>query len=158
MLLGWFLGREEVGKVILLTAMSSVANIAFDYLLVVQYDFASTGAGVSYTISQYLVLMIGLILVLREVRWQEIQPLAAKLWDLGALKDTLTLNGNILLNNLIFISAIVIFNYLGTGLGITTYTENALLIEVVTLNAFLALPLGVRGSESSSTKAAGIIY
>jgi multidrug resistance protein, MATE family len=153
-LLGWFLGREKIGKVILITVVSSVTNIAFDYLLVVHYGFTSAGAGVSYTISQYIVLLVGFILVLREVKWQEICSLTGKLWDIDALKVTFTLNSNILLNNLIFISAIVIFNYLGIGLGTTTYTENALLIEVATFNAFIAEGVGF-GVEALSGNSKG---
>lgn len=141
-LLGWFLGREKNGAVLLLSFISSAVNIALDYLLVVKWNYASTGAGISSTISQYLVLIVGLILVFQEVRWQELRALAGKIWNPEALKSTFTLNSNILLNNLIFILAMVIFNYQGVELGTTTFTENALLIEIVNLNAFLAEGVG----------------
>lgn len=153
-LLGWFLGREKVGEVILLTVIGSAANLAFDYLLIVQYDFASTGAGISYAISQCLVLLVGFILVFQEVQWQELRNLTGKIWHRDALKATFTLNGNIFLNNLIFTLAVVIFNYLGTELGITIYTENALLIQIASLNAFLAEGVGF-GVEALSGNAKG---
>jgi multidrug resistance protein, MATE family len=153
-LLGWFLGREKISEVVLITVVSTITNVAFDYFLVVHYNFASVGAGVSYAISQYIVLLLGYLLVFREVKWYEIHSLTEKLWDFDALKVTFTLNGNILLNNLIFISAIVIFNYLGIGLGTATYTENALLIEVATFNAFIAEGVGF-GVEALSGNSKG---
>lgn len=125
-LLGWFLGREKNGAVLLLSFISSALNITLDYLLVVKWNYASTGAGISSTISQYLVLLVGLILVFQEVRWQEVRALAGKIWNPEALKSTFILNSNILLNNLIFILAMVIFTYQGVESGTTTFTENAL--------------------------------
>ncbi|MEH2000990.1 guanitoxin biosynthesis MATE family efflux transporter GntT [Nostoc sp.] len=141
-LLGWFLGREKNAEVLLLTFVASATNIACDYLLVSQWNFGSMGAGISSTISQYLILLMGLIIVFQDVRWDEVQALAVKIGNLDAFKSIFTLNGNILLNNLIFTAAVVIFNYQGVALGTTTYTENALLIEIVTLNAFLAEGVG----------------
>ncbi|GAA6614884.1 guanitoxin biosynthesis MATE family efflux transporter GntT [Scytonema sp. NUACC26] len=153
-LLGWFLGREKNGTVLLLSFMSSAVNIALDYLLVVQWNYASTGAGISATISQYLILLLGLILVFQEVSWQEVRALAGKIWQPEALKSTFTLNNNIFINNLIFFLAMVIFNYQGVGLGTTTYTENALLLEIVYLNAFLAEGVGF-GVETLSGNSTG---
>lgn len=141
-LLGWFLGREKSNEVLLLSFISSAANIAGDYLLIVRCNFASTGAGISYATSQYLVLLLALIWVFRAVQWHEVRTFVGKTWNLDALKSTVTLNGNIFANNLIFILALVIFNYQGVGLGTTTYTENALLIEIAALNAFLAEGMG----------------
>lgn len=141
-LLGWFLGREKINEVLLLTFISSVTNIVGDYLLVIRWDFASMGAGISAATSQYIVLFLGLIIVFREIRWSEIQPLAGKIWNRDAFQASFTLNGNILLNNLIFSLAIIIFNYQGVGLGTSIYAENALLIEIASLNAFLAEGVG----------------
>lgn len=141
-LLGWFLGREKINEVILLTFISSITNIVGDYLLVIQWNFASMGAGISAATSQYIVLFLGLIIVFQEIQWSEIQPLTGKIWNRGAFQASFTLNGNILLNNLLFSLAIIIFNYQGVGLGTSIYAENALLIEIASLNAFLAEGVG----------------
>lgn len=141
-LLGWFLGREKINEVLLLTFISSVTNIVGDYLLVIRWDFASTGAGISAATSQYIVLCLGLIIVFREIQWSEIQTLVGKIWNRDAFQASFTLNGNILLNNIIFSLAIIIFNYQGVGLGTSIYAENALLIEIASLNAFLAEGVG----------------
>jgi multidrug resistance protein, MATE family len=52
------------------------------------------------------------------------------------------LNSDFVINNLFFTLALVIFNYEGIRLGMMTYSENALLIELVYLNAFLSEGIG----------------
>jgi multidrug resistance protein, MATE family len=141
-LLGWLIGREQNRAILLLSLISTVANIAFDYLLVVHWQFASLGAGLAVTMSQYLTLAIGVGLVLREVSWQEMRGLSGQIWQPAALKEIFGLNGDFVINNLFFTLALVVFNYEGIRLGMTTYSENALLIELVCLNAFLSEGIG----------------
>jgi multidrug resistance protein, MATE family len=141
-LLGWLIGREQNRAILLLSLIGTVTNIAFDYLLVVHWHFASLGAGLAVSISQYLVLAIGLGLVFREVSWQEIRGLSGQIWQPAALKEIFGLNSDFVINNLFFTLALVIFNYEGIRLGMTTYSENALLIELVYLNAFLSEGIG----------------
>lgn len=141
-LLGWFLGQEKNSTVLWLSLINSAFNIALDYLLVIHWSFASLGAGISSTISQYLVLLLGIVLVFREVSWKELTSLVRNVWHPEALKEIFGLNSDLLINNLFFVLAFLIFSYEGIRLGTTTYTENALLIEVASLNAFLAEGIG----------------
>jgi multidrug resistance protein, MATE family len=153
-LLGWFLGRERNGVVLLLSLVSSVANVGLDYLFIVNWNWASFGAGASVAISQYLVLLVGLVLVFREVKWMEIQNLSSQIWERSALIEIFRLNGNLLINNLLFILTLVIFNYTGVSLGTTLYTENALLLEIIFFNSFLAEGIGF-GVETLSGNCKG---
>jgi multidrug resistance protein, MATE family len=153
-LLGWFLGREKNGAVLLLSIISSVANIGLDYLFIIDWDLASLGAGASVAISQYLVLFIGLVLVFREVKLTEIRSLFKQIWERSPLLEIFSLNGNLLINNLLFILALVIFNYVGVSFGTTLYTENALLLEIVFFNSFLAEGIGF-GVETLSGNCKG---
>jgi multidrug resistance protein, MATE family len=110
-LLGWFLGREKNAAVLLLSIVGSVVNVGLDYLFIVDRGLASYGAGLSVAISQYLVLVIGCLLVLREVKWQEIRIVGDRIWERSALIEIFTLNSNLLVNNLPFISVIGDFYY-----------------------------------------------
>jgi multidrug resistance protein, MATE family len=153
-LLGWFLGREKNAAVLLLSIVGSVVNVGLDYLFIVDRGLASYGAGLSVAISQYLVLVIGCLLVLREVKWQEIRIVGDRIWERSALIEIFTLNSNLLVNNLLFISVIVIFNYTGVGFGTNLYTENSLLLEIVFFNSFLAEGVGF-GLETLSGNCKG---
>jgi multidrug resistance protein, MATE family len=153
-ILGWFLGREENKGVLLLSIIGSVANVGLDYLFIIDWDLASFGAGSAVAISQYLVLFISLMLIFKEVKWQEINNLSSKMWERSALIEIFHLNGSLLINNLLFILAVVIFSYIGVSFGTTLYTENTLLLEIIFFNSFLAEGVGF-GLETLSGNCKG---
>ncbi len=136
-LIGWFLGREMSGKVLVLTVVGNAANILLDYLLIIRLDWASTGAGMATAISQYVTLLVGLILVSREISWKEIQSLAGKIWNVSAIRATFSLNGNLLLWSLAFTSTYLIFTNLSAAMGTITLAENALLLQLVFLSIYI---------------------
>jgi MATE family multidrug resistance protein len=135
-LIGWFLGREQSGKVLVLSAVGNAANIMLDYLLIVRLGWESAGAGFATAVSQYLMLLIGIIFICREVRWKEIRAVAGQLFDLSALKDALALNRDIFIRTFAFLSTFSIFTNLSSAMGTMTLTENALLLQVVTLAVY----------------------
>jgi multidrug resistance protein, MATE family len=96
-LIGWFLGQAEGSKVLLLTAVSSSANVVLDYWLIVERGWGSAGAGAATAISQYLVVIVGLGLVMREVKLERLLGIAPQLWELAALRKLFSLNGEIFL-------------------------------------------------------------
>jgi MATE family multidrug resistance protein len=67
-IIGWFLGREQSGKVLLLTAIGNAANIVLNYFSIMRWDLGSTGAGLSQAISEYLTLLLGMLLASRLYR------------------------------------------------------------------------------------------
>ncbi|MEO1350204.1 MAG: MATE family efflux transporter, partial [Cyanobacteria bacterium J06635_15] len=59
-LLGWFLGRALGTRVIVLSVIGNGANVVLDYLFIVKWGWAATGAGAATAASQYLMLIVGL--------------------------------------------------------------------------------------------------
>jgi MATE family multidrug resistance protein len=135
-LIGWFLGREQSGKVLLLSAIGNGANIGLDYLFIVQWGWESGGAGLATALSQYLMCLTGMILVCTEVAFKEVRAVAGQLLDLSALKDTLALNRDIFIRTFAFLSTFSIFTNLSSAMGTMMLTENALLLQVVTLAVY----------------------
>lgn len=135
-LIGWFVGREKSGFVLLMTLVGNTANIIFDYLFIFHWDWASTGAGLSQAVSQYLILLLGIILVSTDINWLELQSAARHLWDTSALKAVFSLNGNIFIRSLASILVTSIFTVLSSAMGTTVLTENALLLQVVIICLF----------------------
>ena len=135
-LIGWFLGREQSGKVLLLSAVGNGANILLDTLFIVRWGWESAGAGLATAISQYLMLLIGMILVAREVHLKEVRAVARQLLDLSALKAALALNRDIFIRTFAFLSTFSIFINLSSAMGTTMLAENALLLQVVTLAVY----------------------
>jgi multidrug resistance protein, MATE family len=132
-LIGWFLGREKSAKVLLMSVVANTANVLLDYLYIVRWGWESAGAGLAITISQYLMLLVGLILFTREVELKAVQKVAGKLFDPVALKAIFALNGDIFVRTLAFLSTFAIFTNLSSALGTIMLAQNALLLQVLTL-------------------------
>lgn len=145
--IGWFLGQEKNGLVVLLSVVGNGAKIVLDYLFIIHLGWESTGAGVSYATSQYLLLLVGLIFVCTQIQRLEVQAVVGKIWDIRAIKSTLTLNGNIFVSNLVFMLTSLTFNYQGAQIGTIIYTQNALLAQICNLSFYIVEGLGF-GTET----------
>ena len=132
-LIGWFLGREHSGKVLVLSLAANGANIALDYLYIIRWGWESAGAGLAIALSQYLMLLVGLIFVAREIQFKEVRAVAGQLLDPTALKAVFALNGDIFIRTFAFLSTFAIFTNLSSALGTTMLAETALLLQVLTL-------------------------
>ena len=135
-LLGWFLGREEVGQVLLLSTVGKVANIIFDYLFIVRWELGSSGAGAATAISQYITLFLGLALVLRRLSLKDFPFHPQEIFDFSALKGTFVLNRDILIRTFALISTFALFTNLSGLMGTEILAGNSLLLQVVTLSAY----------------------
>jgi len=133
--IGWFLGQEQGYRVLVLSAVGNGATVALDYLFIVQWGWESAGAGWATASSQYLMVLVGLILC-RDVRSQQVQAVAKALLDPSALKATLVLNGDILVRTLALISTFALFTNLSSLLGTVVLATNTILLQVVTLAAY----------------------
>lgn len=133
-LLGWFLGKEQGTKVLLLSLVSKGANIILDYLFIVRWQQSSAGAGAATAISQVVTLTIGLILVYRELPrkfWQQ-----QHIFQLSAFKAIFSLNKDILIRTLALVSTFAVFTNLSSSLGTEVLVANTLLLQIVTLSAY----------------------
>lgn len=141
-IMGWFLGREQSGKVLLLTAVGNIANVVLNYFAIVQWDLGSTGAGLSQAISEYLMLLIGMLLASSSIDWQELRSAFRQFWDWSAFKATFSLNSDLLVRSLVFMSIWTIFFNLSATFGTDVLAENTLLQQIVFLIMFLVEGIG----------------
>ncbi|WP_253188100.1 MATE family efflux transporter [Leptolyngbya sp. 'hensonii'] len=135
-LIGWFLGRAQSDRVLLITAVSSGVNILLDYEFIVHLGWQSTGAGAATAASQYLTLLVGIGLAGWELRSEAIHALTSQLLDLGALGTIVTLNRDILIRTFALITTFALFTNLSSLLGTVTLATNAILLQIVTLAAY----------------------
>ncbi|MED5558884.1 MAG: MATE family efflux transporter, partial [Acidobacteriota bacterium] len=127
-LIGWFLGREESGRVLLITVGANVSNIILDYVFVLGFGLAAFGAGLATMISQYLAVVIGLILFWKS---RESRPwLWGEILDRHGLTSLMRLNRDILFRTLGLITALSLFTNLSSVLGTTVLAANAILLRV----------------------------
>ncbi|MFP4006841.1 MAG: guanitoxin biosynthesis MATE family efflux transporter GntT, partial [Spirulinaceae cyanobacterium] len=136
-LIGWFLGREQSRKVLLISAIGNGANVALNYGLIVRLGWASTGAGVATAASQYITFMVGMAMILREKPWETVSlSFGSKLRDRAALKAIFSLNGNILIRTFALVSTFAAFTNISSAIATLTLVTNTLLLQVVSFSAY----------------------
>lgn len=136
-LIGWLLGQEKSGQVLLISALGNGLNIVLDYCFVMRWGWNSAGAGWAITLSQYLMAVLGLVLSAQQITWHEFAAVRPKLWNAAAFKTTLTLNGNIFIRTLSLLSTFSVFTNLSSVIGAIMLAENALLLQVFSLAVYL---------------------
>ena len=141
-LLGWLMGREENGKVLLLSAIGNAANIILDYVLIIQWGWNSRGAGVSQASSQYLMLFIGIILAIQKFHWHQLQAVTPQLFNFSAFKATLALNRDIFIRTLTELSIYTVFGNMSATMGTILFTQNSLLGQITHMSVYLTNGLG----------------
>jgi MATE family multidrug resistance protein len=153
-LVGWFLGREQSAKVLLLSSVGNGTKILLEYLFVVQWGWQSLGAGRATSVSQYLMLLVGVCLVCsdRTLQWH-IPQLRQKLLDTHALKASFTLNSAIVIRTFAFGSTFATFTNLSSAMGTAILTANALMLQVVSLAAYF-----IDGLAFATETMAGVFY
>ena len=167
-LLGWFLGKEEASKVLLLSGVNKGANIVLDYWFIVRWNQSSSGAGAATAISQYITLCLGLILVLRQLPWNVLYGKLHKrsperqIWYPPALKAIFTLNRDILIRTLALVSTFALFTNLSATMGTEILASNTLLLQVVTLAAYFIDGIAfatetIAGNLQGQGKSSGLI-
>jgi MATE family multidrug resistance protein len=136
-LLGWLLGQEKSGQVLLISAIGNGVNILLDYFLIVRWGWNSAGAGWSIALSQYLMTAVGLVLISYQLDWQELRDALNQLWDRAAFQQTLTLNSNIFIRTLAFLSTFSVFTNFSSAISTLLLAENALLLQVFSIAVYL---------------------
>lgn len=116
-LVGWFLGRAQSGKVFVLSAVSNLSNVALDYLFIVRWGWQSAGAGLATATSQYLMVLVGLVLVSRELPFKQVRSVAGQILNPIALRATFVLNGEILVRTFALVSTFAVFTNLSSAFG-----------------------------------------
>lgn len=135
-LIGWFLGKGEGGKVLVLSIVSSGANVLLDYWLITQWGWGSAGAGWATAISQYLMLVVGMGMIGRTVSWSQIRSIAPQLYDPAALRAAFTLNREIVIRTFALVTTFAVFTNLSATLGTVVLSVNTILLQVITFAAY----------------------
>lgn len=135
-LLGWFLGREQGQRVLILSLIGNGSNVVFNSLFIGYWGWASAGAGLGTALSQYVTMFLGVALILREGGLNKLRHVAPQGWDRQALQGIFSLNRDILIRTFALVMSFALFTNLSAALGTQTLAANTLLIQVVMLSAY----------------------
>jgi multidrug resistance protein, MATE family len=162
-LLGWFLGREESGRALAMSAVANLVNVALNWIFIVELGLAARGAGLATMASQYAQLAAALLLLRAAVRKDfprrdgEAGPARLPGWSRAAvldrrrLGDLVRLNRDILVRTLLLTSAFAVFTNFSSLLGTGVLAANAILIRLFYLAAY-----SIDGAAFATESLAGI--
>jgi len=134
---GWFLGREESGRALALTALGNLSNVALNFLFIMRLGWAAYGAGLGTALSQYLVLVLALVLT--RAHWRRERP-RLRLRDTlepGPLSRLMRLNRDILFRTFGLVGTFAVFTNLAAVLGAVTLAAFGILLRLLELASFL---------------------
>lgn len=149
-LVGWFLGKEQSGHALAVTAVANLANVALDYLFILRLDMAATGAGLATVLSQYLMLGVGLAIVLWEVRRTRLS--VAGFFDSDRIGQLFRLNANILIRTVCLVSAFALFTNWSAVLGTLTLAANSVLLRLLSVASYW-----IDGTAFATESLAGVL-
>lgn len=135
-LMGWFLGREQGRRVILLSLLGNGSNVVLNYFFIRQFGWASAGAGWATALSQYCMASAGLLLIWQEGGRQHSLRIISQVWNPKALRGIFMLNRDILIRTFALIISFALFTNFSSAMGTQTLAANTLLLQVVTLSAY----------------------
>jgi MATE family multidrug resistance protein len=160
-LLGWFLGREESGRALAMSAVANLVNVALNWIFIVELGLAARGAGLATMASQYAQLAAALLLLRAAVRKDFAQRDAgagalpgwsrAAVFDRRRLGDLVRLNRDILVRTLFLTSAFAVFTNFSSLLGTGVLAANAILIRLFYLAAY-----SIDGAAFATESLAGV--
>ncbi|MEB3218454.1 MAG: guanitoxin biosynthesis MATE family efflux transporter GntT [Nostocales cyanobacterium 94392] len=142
-LIGWFLGREMNFLVLLISVVGNCSNVVLDYVMINRWGWESMGAGLATALSQYLALLVGLIVVGSTISWKVLPTVIKDVLNWQALKASIALKTNILVRYLAMITAYSIFTNLSAAMGNEVIAENGLLLQIVLLSQFAVNGIGL---------------
>ncbi len=156
-LVGWFLGKSQSQRVLILSIVSNFCNAGLNYLFIVRWDWASAGAGYATALSQTLMLLAGLGLLLGDRQtgdrqtgdWRSLWP---QMLEPTALRKMLSLNSAILVRTFALLSAFAVFTNASSAIGKDVLTSNTLLLEVVSVAAYF-----IDGFAYATESCAGVL-
>jgi MATE family multidrug resistance protein len=152
-LMGWFLGQSRSRVVILLSLVANLGNVMLDYWFIQRLGWASAGAGAATTLSQGLMLGVGLGVLAKDLSWSDLDKQLAQIWQPGAISQLFRLNFDILIRTFALVLSFALFTHWSAVLGTQVLAANTLLLQVVTLNAYF-----VDGIAFATESFAGQLY
>lgn len=134
--LGWLLGRQRAGLVLILQLVLNGANIVLDLLFVLGFGWGIEGAALATLIAQAGGLALALVFVRAALVAREPTLSWSRLADRERLVALFHVNVNILIRTLCLIFALAYFTARGAEMGDLILAANAVLLQFQFVSAY----------------------
>ena len=141
-ILGWLLGNHKAKMVMWLIIITNLVNLGLDLLFVIGFDWQVKGVAGATLIAEYSGLMLGLILVFKNVKekfiglFSNVQQMLINVAERSALLSYFKLNRDILIRTLCLEICFIFMTFQGARLGDDVIAANAILMNFLLLISF----------------------
>jgi len=135
-LLGWFLGREQSGRALAMSAVGHGANIILDVWFIAGLGLGAAGAGAATALSQVAMFLSAVVLggyALVPERWIDLR---SGLFDRDAMREFFSLSRDITIRTLLLVSVFAAFTNIAAAMGTAVLAATAVLRQVVMVAAW----------------------
>lgn len=131
---GWFIGKQDTKRPVILLITVNLLNIVFDIIFVLGLKLGSVGAAYACVLAEYCGLALGLFFItkgniLRVIPWNTI-------WDIHSYKALFITNQHLFLRTFLLIVTFTFFTAQGAKFGNTVIASNAILMQVILFSSF----------------------
>ena len=134
--IGFFLGLGKTRVTLFLQVLMNGLNIGLDLLFVLVFHWGVEGVAWATVLSEYVVLILGMFLI-----WRHIPMSSAisreRLFDTDKLRQTLSLNGDLMVRTLCLLCLFATFTNQAAKIGDNVLAANSILLQFITFSAFL---------------------
>lgn len=134
--MGWFLGREQSGRALVLSAVGHGANVGFNVWFIAGLGWGAHGAGLGTALSQMLMTLTAVALAAPALPLGAVRELVPSLRDTTALRDFFSLSRDITIRTLILVGTFAVFTNVAATFGAVALAATAVLRQVVMLAAW----------------------
>ena len=153
-LLGWFIGIQDVKSPLYIVLITNLCNIGLDILFVVYLGMDISGVALASVLAEYFGLLLGLLLLAWRLKSYRTKLDWRQLFDRKKLKVLLTINNDIFIRTLCLIFTFAFFTAQGARYGEVILAANAVLLNFQMFMAF-ALDGFAHAAEALVGKAIG---
>ena len=132
-LIGWLIGVQRPKGPLLILLLGNGVNIVLDLVFVLGLGWATRGAALATVIADYLALALGLWLVYRAIRQENVCLSGRRVLDFTAFHRLIMLNRHLFVRTLCLLLVQAFFTAQGARLGDETLASNALLMNLMVL-------------------------
>jgi MATE family multidrug resistance protein len=134
--LGWFLGREQSGRALAMSAIGHGTNIVLDVWFIAGLGLGAAGAGAATALSQGVMFLCALFIAGRALAPDSWNALRAGLLDRAALREFFSLSRDITVRTLLLVSTFAAFTNIAAAMGTAVLAATAVLRQVVMVAAW----------------------
>ena len=134
-LLGWLLGRERSGSVLVVMSVTNLCNIALNWWFILHLGLEARGAGLATAIAQTAGALVAAGFVLAALETGPKRFRAAL--RLEPMLSLIRLNSQLFIRTLLLVSCFALFTDVSARLGTIVLASNAILLRWVTLLSYL---------------------